>query len=88
MAEVTGAPDDLLLIEHHCPICEAAEACAGSAAPSSACSERYSVTTSRSKGPSTCCPVAHGAPIGSGPFASRRPNLREKHRRERRERLP
>jgi len=29
MAEVTGAPDDLLLIEHHCPICEAAEACAG-----------------------------------------------------------
>ena len=29
MAEVTGEPDDLLLIEHHCPICEAAEACAG-----------------------------------------------------------
>ncbi len=29
MAEVTGKGDDLLLIEHHCPICEAAEACAG-----------------------------------------------------------
>lgn len=34
MAEVTsftggGGTDDLLLIEHHCPICEAAEACAG-----------------------------------------------------------
>jgi predicted ArsR family transcriptional regulator len=29
MAEVTGDADDLLLIEHHCPICEAAEACAG-----------------------------------------------------------
>jgi predicted ArsR family transcriptional regulator len=29
MAEVTGEADDLLLIEHHCPICEAAEACAG-----------------------------------------------------------
>jgi predicted ArsR family transcriptional regulator len=29
MAEVTGEGDDLLLIEHHCPICEAAEACAG-----------------------------------------------------------
>ena len=32
MAEVTpiaGDPDALLLIEHHCPICEAAEACAG-----------------------------------------------------------
>ena len=26
---ITGDPDDLLLIEHHCPICEAAEACAG-----------------------------------------------------------
>ena len=29
MAEVTGRGDDLLLIEHHCPICEAAEACVG-----------------------------------------------------------
>ena len=29
MAEVTGKGDDLVLIEHHCPICEAAEACAG-----------------------------------------------------------
>jgi predicted ArsR family transcriptional regulator len=29
MAEVTNDGDDLLLIEHHCPICEAAEACAG-----------------------------------------------------------
>jgi predicted ArsR family transcriptional regulator len=29
MAEVTGIGDDLLLIEHHCPICEAAESCAG-----------------------------------------------------------
>lgn len=29
MAEVVGAGDDLVLIEHHCPICEAAEACAG-----------------------------------------------------------
>jgi predicted ArsR family transcriptional regulator len=29
MAEVTGDDGDLLLIEHHCPICEAAESCAG-----------------------------------------------------------
>ncbi len=29
MAEVTGDGTDLLLIEHHCPICEAAESCAG-----------------------------------------------------------
>jgi predicted ArsR family transcriptional regulator len=29
MAEVTKDGDDLLLIEHHCPICEAAETCAG-----------------------------------------------------------
>jgi len=29
MAEVTRDGDDLLLIEHHCPICEAAETCAG-----------------------------------------------------------
>ena len=27
--EVTDDGDDLLLVEHHCPICEAAEACAG-----------------------------------------------------------
>ena len=29
MAEVTEDDGDLLLIEHHCPICEAAETCAG-----------------------------------------------------------
>jgi predicted ArsR family transcriptional regulator len=29
MAEVIGDDGDLLLIEHHCPICEAAESCAG-----------------------------------------------------------
>jgi predicted ArsR family transcriptional regulator len=29
MAEVRNDGDDLILIEHHCPICEAAESCAG-----------------------------------------------------------
>jgi predicted ArsR family transcriptional regulator len=29
MAEVTRDGDDLILIEHHCPICEAAESCSG-----------------------------------------------------------
>lgn len=29
VTEVTDEGDDLILVEHHCPICEAAESCAG-----------------------------------------------------------
>lgn len=61
MAHVEPHPQGWLLVEHHCPICAAAQSCRGFAAPSRRCSRKWFKAWPPWSAASTCSTVASAA---------------------------